>query len=118
MKGLNAAPVRVSLPDFPDEWIEIKAALTRGDKDRLDDALVKVVRDDWELKTLSRETLILELAIVGWQLKDEAGKNFEYKHSKIKLLPMNSLLVDKVFEEIVALNPTLTTSDETDTSES
>ena len=115
MKGLNAAPARVSLEDSPDEWIEVKAALSRGDKDRLDDALVRMTRDDWEIKTLSRETLILELAIVGWQLRDDAGKPFEYKHSRVKMLPLDSPLVDKVFEEIVRLNPTLTTQDEDDT---
>ena len=31
MKGIGLPPVRVVSDDNPDEWIEIKAKLTRGD---------------------------------------------------------------------------------------
>jgi len=121
VKGLNAKPVRIEADDDSGEWIEIKAALSRGDRDKLSDAMMAIEFKGGDaqstLKTLSRETLLLELAITGWSLLGEDGQPWAYKPARVAELPLDAPLVDKVLGEIADRNPTLSATAETNGSE-
>jgi hypothetical protein len=115
MKGLNAKPVRIE-DEETGEWIEIKAQFSRGDVDDLNDALMEMVVSNnadntqstqAKVRSMRRITMLLEHAIVGWHLLDEKGDDWKYSPNRVRLLPQESPLVDKVLEQIVELNPTL-----------
>lgn len=109
MKGLNAAPFRITDEDTG-EWIEIKPVLSRGDTDWIEEQIwaLKVQGGDTigEIKTMNRLTLLLERAVTGWHLVDESGKEFPFSKANIAKLPYDNDLVDRVLAEIAERNPT------------
>jgi hypothetical protein len=121
MKGLNAAPVRIT-DDETGEWIEIKAVLSRGDTDWINSQLFAYrVEGDvqiGEVKSVNRLSLLLERAVVGWYLTDELGNAFPFSKANITKLPMGSDLVDRVLDEIAERNPIRRVSTESDETQS
>ena len=111
MKGLRSAPVRIT-DDETGEWIEIKAVLSQGDADWLNDQIYHFSAETQEMRTLARETVLLKCAVTGWHLLDEAGKEFPFSKAAIAELP-NEIegkkpeLIDRVLGEIAARNPLL-----------
>jgi hypothetical protein len=106
MKGIGLPPVRVVSDDNPDEWVEIKAKLTRGDQQAYTDQIMKLTREGTvNVETLDWQTPLLELAIVGWNLFDEEGKAWGYRRERVRELPADLPIIEKVAEAIAAANP-------------
>jgi len=81
-----------------------------GDKDWIDNQLMNLELDDQGVSgkyRLGRETMLLERAIVGWELKTDDGRPYPFERSRIAKLPLGDPLVEQVLGEIVDRNPTL-----------
>lgn len=107
MKGLGLAPIRVLSDDDPEEYIEIKAKLSRGDRELYVNRIMAYTNQfQVDIKTIDWLTPMLELAVVGWNLKTEDGQPWEFKPERIRELPHDSDLLDKVQDVIAEANPT------------
>jgi len=106
MKGLGLPPIRVT-DDETGEWIEIKAKLTRGDRETyINQIMAYTEAFSVDIRTVDWLTPMLELAIVGWDLKTDDGQPWEFTPERIKQLPHDSDLIDKVQDVIAEANPT------------
>jgi len=105
--------VRVTVEERPEEWIEIKAKLDVGGRGQLFDEIMKVDAGggqgaEIELRAGRYQGALLAAAVTGWRLLDEEGREVPFKRELIGELDLDDALVDKVYREIVARNPTLT----------
>lgn len=114
---VGRAPVRVAVDERPDEWIEIKAKLSVGDRGRLTDAIMSVSmitgKDgkedvaDVAMHAGQYQAALLKAGVVGWRLKGEDGEFVPFDRELIAELDPDDALVDKVLGELAARNPTL-----------
>lgn len=105
---VSKQPVKVAIPDRPEEWIEIRAKLSVGDRGRLMDALLSVGQDSSvEMHAGRYLAAMLEAGVCGWHLLDGDGQAVPFRHDLVKDLDPDDPLVDKALAEIVARNPTL-----------
>jgi hypothetical protein len=112
---VSSKPVRISLPDVPGEWIEIKAKFSIADRERLQGEVLDVrmdgntptvsVRGDKILSSMAGRSL-LEIAITGWHLTND-GEDVPYSVAAMVDLDLDDPLVTKVLEEIATRNPFL-----------
>jgi hypothetical protein len=107
---VGRAPVRVAVVERPDEWIEIKAKLSVGDRGRLTDAVMSVSsgndgQADVALHAGQYQLALLQAAVCDWRLKDEDGGFVPFNRERIADLDMDDALVDKALGEIAARNP-------------
>ena len=113
-------PVRISLPDRPEEWVEIKPRLSAAERTAIllcmADAPTSVeVRDldaaagpqqvNVRLERLYDE--LLQRGVVGWHLLDEDGKEIPFSPELLKRVDPEDELFDLVMQELVRRNPTL-----------
>lgn len=107
MKGLGLPPIKVT-DEETGEWIEIKAKLTRGDQEKYANTIMELTQDGrMDVRTVDWLTPILELAVVGWDLKTEDGQPWgAFARERVKELPHDSDLMEKVQAAIAAENPT------------
>jgi len=106
MKGLGLPPIRVT-DDETGEWIEIKAKLTRGDQEAYRNLIMKITGEgSVDILTVDWLTPMLEMAVVGWELKTEGGQPWPYTRARVRELPADSPLLTKVQEAIAEANPT------------
>jgi len=112
---VSSQPVRVELPDRPDEWIDIKSKLSEGDRKNfvrktLETEMVEAVEKArfrplvWEFSEA-----LLRCAIIDWRLLDEHGLPVPYNPEKIAMLDLDDPLVDATLREIIQRNPFLRT---------
>ena len=102
---------RVTDPENPEQWIEIKAKLSRGDESQYKDWLIKmspVAGETIDFQTVDWETPLLRLAIVDWHLTDpdKEGEWVKFNAALISEFDPASPLVDAVLGRIAELNPT------------
>ncbi len=117
---VSKRPVRVTVEDRPDEYIEIRAKLGVGAAGDLTDSLLSVSGlggDDAEVKLHAGKytAALLRAGIVGWRIKgdpesglpqDEEGC-VPFKADFVDMLDEDDPLVDAALQEIVRRNPTL-----------
>ena len=102
---------RVVDPENAEQWIEIKAKLSRGDESQYKDWLIKmspVAGETIDFQTVDWETPLLRLAIVDWHLTDpdKEGEWVKFNAALISEFDPASPLVDAVLGRIAELNPT------------
>lgn len=102
--------VKITVPEREGEFIEIKATLSVGERNRLMDAIMaekgsgtKDAERLFRVGTYSQT--LLEAAVVGWRLLDDEGQPVAYKHALITELDPDDALVDKVLGEIAVRYP-------------
>ena len=116
---VSKQPVRVTVEERPDEWIDLKPSLSLGDWAKFQDAVLKAEfqRGDDEAKiSMAAGQLtfrMLELSVVDWRLLDEAGALVPFKRDKIADLDQDDPLVDAAIAKVVERNPTLSGKDAT-----
>jgi len=100
---------RVIDPGDADQWIEIKAKLSRADEATYKDWLIKLApgSGEFDFTTIDWETPLLKLAIVDWCIKDpdDPDKEVPFNASLIGDFDPTSPLVDAVLGKIGDLNP-------------
>lgn len=119
-------PVRVTIDERPDEWIDIKPKFSIQDRAAFQDSVLKAEfnrEGDENQAHISMAAgqltfRMLELAVVGWQLKDDEGGHVPFKREMIGALDQDDPLVDKALAEIAERNPTLAGKSATPGSES
>jgi len=116
--------VQVTHPDFPGEYIAIKAKFSLADRNRITGAMVALNdQRQMDVDMGAYFNLILELAITNWKLyardpdTDEIvyegeGDNkkpveIPYKKEYIQDFDPDDPLIDEVMKKIAELNPTL-----------
>lgn len=109
---VKKATVRITVPEREGEYIEIKAQLSVGEKNRVSDALMAqrdMGTDDAEVKFRfgSYNQILLETAVVGWRLLNEESESVPFKRELIADLDPEDDLVDKVLGEIATRYPLL-----------
>lgn len=109
---VSKAPVRVSVDERPDEWIEIKAKLSVADRGRLTDTIMSVNtgsggQADVQMHAGQYLAAMLVAGIADWRLLDDAGQPVPFRRELIAELDPDDALVDKALSEITARNPTL-----------
>lgn len=90
------------------EWIEIKAALSVREQNRVKDALLVMrgdAADERMVQIGASNQALLEAAVVGWCLNDEDGQAVPFKRALIGELDPEDELVDKVLGEIATRFP-------------
>ena len=120
---ISNEPVRVSLPDHPDEWLEIKPALSYADRAYVQGEVYKVdvrlsdgarpaerVAPQLVLRLERAAPALLSVGIVGWRLLDEAGQEIPFSKELLARANPESPLFDLAIQELVRRNPTLLTS--------
>jgi len=104
---------RVTDPENPEQWIEIKAKLSRGDEATYKDWLTRLNPTDGgsgiDITTVDWSTPLLKLAIVDWHIQDpdNEGQWIAFNPALITDFDpdSDSPLVDAVLQRINDLNP-------------
>lgn len=89
------------------EYIAIKPKLSYGDRAQLLNRLVHADGSVVSVRLGEFMSAALELAVVGWRLYDDDGKEVPYSSARVKDLDPDDPLVLAVEEEIARRNPTL-----------
>lgn len=103
---------KVTVPDRPAEWIEIRAKLSVGARGQLTDSIMSVSAGkggEAEIAMRAGQYLaaMLEAAVVDWCLLDDEDQPVKFKRALIAELDPDDALVDAALAEITARNPTL-----------
>jgi len=118
---INDAPIRVSLPES-DEWIEIKARLSHGDREYIQaqvrevSAVITSTDMDSSEEVPVKVTIHSERAasavllrgVVNWRLLDEeTKKEIAFSRKLLEQSDPEDPLFDLALRELLRLNPTL-----------
>jgi hypothetical protein len=71
-----------------DEFVELKASLSYAEME----PIMLTMDKENEMANVKMSIPLLECAIVGWNLKDDDGKEVPFAKEKIKELDMNTVL--------------------------
>ena len=103
--------VRVATEDGS-EWIEVKAKLSAGDRERFANEVYKLREDsggrEYDISVGTAARLIMSLSFTDWLLLDE-GENPQpvpFSREAISDLDPDWPIVDKALTKVAELNPT------------
>jgi hypothetical protein len=113
---VSSKPVRISLPDAPDEWIEIKAKLSLGDREALEAGMFDIrmngntaqfdIRGDKLLSSYAGQ-ILLKAVIVAWNLADpdDETKIMPLADESFARIDLDSPIITEVLQEVDRRNP-------------
>lgn len=101
-------PVRVQLED-DDNWIDVKAKLSAGDRAKLQDGLLMIERTTSDVRVQSGGYLVtlMEIAFIDWHIVED-GEEVPFAKKTISQIDLDHPLVEAACDKIAELNPTLT----------
>lgn len=117
---VSKTPVKVTVDDRPDEWINIVPKLGAGAQADLQNQLMSVKMEagdeqkpEFAYAAGSMNVALLEAGITGWKLRGEPECGLEldeegfvkFKHEYIGQLDLEDDLVDKALGELAKRNP-------------
>jgi len=98
-------PVRISLPEDPEQWIAIKPKLSVGDRNALYTAMVAIEDNKSEIQVGRYLSVLLEISIVDWHLLGEDGQGIPINRAIIAEFDPDDPLIEAVQEEVAKRNP-------------
>ena len=104
-------PVRVSLPDDPDEWIAIRQKLSMGEKTALEASMIRMRQTDGKSDlqvTADVECFLrlqMEMFVVDWHLTGPDGEPVPFARERIGDLDDDDPLVELAVREIASRTP-------------
>jgi hypothetical protein len=102
---VSSKPVRISLPDDPEQWVDIKATLSVGDRNALYTSMAHIEDGKSEIQVGRYLSALLETAIVDWHLLDEDGKAVPFDPALIASFDPDDPLIELVQDEVAKRNP-------------
>lgn len=100
--------VRVKL-DGSDDWIDVKAKLSAGDRASLQDRLLTIERETANVQVHSGAYLValMEIAFVDWHIVED-GQPIPFDKGSIREIDVDHPLVEAACDKVAELNPTMT----------